>query len=93
MYINKEMGKFQSNTLSNEILHEGNVILDQNIIANLFNKSSLLNSVLKMQGLENNTKMNTNNCIEFLNCHYDRPFPAIKWHYTSTHEIIKVIKL
>jgi hypothetical protein len=45
-----------------------------------------------MQGMDNNMKMNITNCIEFLNCHHDKPFSAIKWHYTSTHEIMKAIK-
>ena len=40
----------------------------------------------------NNVKLNITNSIEFLDRHYEKPFPAIKWQFTSTHEIIKAIR-
>ena len=91
--INREKGKTKSNTLTKEILHEGNVICDQSKIANLFNKYSLLNLVWPVQGTNNNNvKINITNSIEFLDRHYEKPFPAIKWQFTSTHEIINIIR-
>jgi hypothetical protein len=30
--------------------------------------------------------------MEFLDCHYKQPFPAIKWEFTSTREILKAIR-
>jgi hypothetical protein len=89
--INREKGKTQSNSLTKEISHGGNVISDQSKIANLFNKYSLLTLAQPVQGT-NNVNLNITNSIEFLDDHYEKPFPAIKWQFTSTHEIIKVIR-
>jgi hypothetical protein len=90
--INREKGKIQSIFLTNEILHEGNVISDQSQIAHLFNKSSLLNLAVQMQGTDINMKSNITDCIDLLNSHYEKPFPDINWHFTSAQKIIKAIK-
>ena len=90
--INREKGKTQFSSLTKEISHEGNVICDQIIIANLFNKYTLLNLAGPGQGTNNNEKSNITNSIEFLGRHYEKPFPAIKWQFTSTKEIIKTIR-
>ena len=90
--INREKGKTLISFLTKEISHEGNVISDQIKIANLFNKFTLSNLAGPGQGTNNNVKLNVTNSIEFLDRHYEKPFPAIKWQFTSTQEIIKAIR-
>jgi hypothetical protein len=90
--INREKGKTQFSSLTSEISHEGNIISDQTIIATLFNKCTLLHATGAGQCTNNNVKLNITNSIEFLNSQHEKPFPAIKWQFTSTHEIIKVIR-
>src|SRR5215469_18643825 len=90
--INREKGNTQFSSLTKEIAHEGNIISDQTKIANLFNKCILLNSAGTRQCIDNNVKLDIKNSIEFLNRQYEKPFPAIKWQFTSTQEIIKAIR-
>jgi hypothetical protein len=80
--INREKGKTQSNSLTKENSHKGNVISDQSKISNLFNKYSLLTLAQPEQGTNNHVNLNITNSIEILDRHYEKPFPAIKWQFT-----------
>ena len=75
------------------IIHEGKSISDQTINANLFNKFSLSISKLVVSNSNNhcNTMSALSNSIEFLTLQHDKPFPKIKWQYTSTNEVTKII--
>jgi hypothetical protein len=90
--INHENGKpsHYNNTIS---LRIGNKeVTNQNKIANIFNKHFL--SIADTLNFGNNKHTNTKepNPISYLTNSFHRHFPKMKWHYTSTSEVGKIIK-
>jgi hypothetical protein len=90
--INHENGKPShcNNTISLRI--DNKEVTNQNKIANLFNIYFL--SIADTLNSGNNKQTNTKepNPIRYLVNSFHRPFPKMKWHYTSTYEIGKIIK-
>ena len=76
--ISKEKGKAQYEMLVPQIVHEGKLISNQKIIANLFNNYFLSIANLITTDKNNDTKSNICNSTEYLIKHYDKPFSSIK---------------
>ena len=90
--INYENGKLShgNNTLSLRI--DNKEITNQHTIANIFNNYFLSIADTPNSGNNKHTNINEPNPISYLMNSFYQRFPKMKWHYTSTYEIGKIIK-
>jgi exonuclease III len=68
-------------------------ITNQNKIANIFNNYFLSIADSLNAGKNNHTNIKESKPISYLINNFHQPFPKMKWHLTSTHEIGKIINL
>ena len=90
--INYENGKHSqcNNTVSIRI--DNKEVTNQNKIANIFNSYFLSIADALNSGNNKHTNIKEPNPITDLINNFHQPFPKMKWHYTSTYEIGKIIK-
>jgi hypothetical protein len=90
--INYENGKPShcNNTVSLRI--DNKEVNNQNKIANVFNNYFLSIAETINSGNNKHTNIKEPNPISYLINSFHRTFPKMKWHYTSTYAIGKIIK-
>ena len=90
--INREKGTKQQDISVPTLTIDDSTIANQSIIANTFN--NYISSVADSISLDKNKDITSNRIdpIDYLYNFYSKPFSKIKWQYTSTHEIRKIIK-
>jgi hypothetical protein len=87
--INGERGKIKRDKSIQCLVFENRQVRSQKEIANIFNKYFL--SVTDSIGLNNNKHVSANPTT-YLRNKFSRPFMNIKWKYTNTQEMEKIIK-
>ena len=90
--INEEIGKTKHATDITSLVTGNNVIMNQNKIADSFNKYflSIVNS--KNNDLSKHINISIRNSINYLATSFRKPFTKINWQCASTYEIGKIIK-
>ena len=90
--INREKGTNQQDISVPTLTIDDLTIANQSKKANMFN--NYFSTVADSITLDKNKHITSNriNPIDYLYNFYSKPFSKIKWQYTSTHEIRKIIK-
>jgi hypothetical protein len=90
--INYEHGKLNlcNNTISLKIHNKE--ATNQNKIANIFNSYFLSTADALNSGNNKHTKIKEPNPLSYLINSFHRPFPKMKWHYTSTYCIVFIMR-
>jgi hypothetical protein len=90
--INEVKGKEKRDRGIHSIVTDNKVVMNQNRIAEAFNKYFLSIADSAISDINRHTSTSITNPITYLADVFKRPFTKMSWQYATTHEIGKIIK-
>jgi hypothetical protein len=90
--INKEKGASKQETGIQEVMHDNKLIVNQREMADTFNNYILNIAATSNENNKIDISSSIDNSIMYLRNNSCKPFMKMKWKYTNTHEVEKIIK-